>query len=355
MAAVNPNITLGTAGHVDHGKTALVKFFTGCDTDRLKIEKERGMSIDLGFAPSTIGGVQVGIVDVPGHESFVKTMVAGASGIDGCILVVATDDGVMPQTREHLDILSLLGVEHGVVALTKSDCVNAEELELAREQVREFLRGSFLEGAPICPVCNLTGDGFDALYEALEAVSADYHAEAHTWRLPAAGRARVLGQGIRYRGSGRAGLGAADGGAGGDPAPSGRDGTRQADRSLRPADDAALAGQCAAVNVARWDSRTIGRGDATAEPGFFEPGEWHACRLRLLPYEQVPVKTGERFMFHTNTSEAVAAVYLMEGDRLRGGEEGLAQVHTTRPLNKQRRETVSSCARPRRSAPSAAG
>ena len=332
MAAVNPNITLGTAGHVDHGKTALVKFFTGCDTDRLKIEKERGMSIDLGFAPSTIGGVQVGIVDVPGHESFVKTMVAGASGMDGCILVVAADDGVMPQTREHLDILSLLGVEHGVVALTKSDCVNAEELELAREQVREFLRGSFLEGAPICPVCNLTGDGFEALYEALEQlVRAITPKPTHgVFRLPVERAFSVKGFGTVVAGvpvSGRLTVGQEV-----ILLPQGETGRVKRIEVYGQPTDAALAGQCAAVNVARWDSRTIGRGDAAAEPGFFEPGEWHACRLRLLPCEQIPVRTGERLMFHTNTSEAVAAVYLMEGDRLRGGEEGLAQVHTTRPL-----------------------
>ena len=128
-AAKGINITLGTAGHIDHGKTALVKCLTGCDTDRLKIEKERGMSIELGFAPCIISGMEVGIVDVPGHEDFIKTMVAGATGIDAVILVIAADDGVMPQTREHLDILTLLGVEFGIVALTKSDCVTDERIE----------------------------------------------------------------------------------------------------------------------------------------------------------------------------------------------------------------------------------
>src|SRR3989304_172551 len=120
------NITLGTAGHIDHGKTALVKRLTCCETDRLTQEKERGMSIDLGYAPSAIGEMQVGIVDVPGHEHFVKTMVAGASGMDGVILVVAADDGIMPQTREHLEILPLLGIRHGITALTKIDRVAPE-------------------------------------------------------------------------------------------------------------------------------------------------------------------------------------------------------------------------------------
>ena len=120
MTTSRVNITLGTAGHIDHGKTALIKLLTGCDTDFLKEEKERGMSIELGFAPCTIADLEVGIVDVPGHEHFIKTMVAGATGIDGVIFVIAADDGVMPQTREHLDILTLLGVQHGVVALTKA-------------------------------------------------------------------------------------------------------------------------------------------------------------------------------------------------------------------------------------------
>src|SRR5512140_1232058 len=132
MPLTQANLTLGTAGHIDHGKTALVRSLTGCETDRLKEEKERGMSIDLGFAPCAIADLQVGIVDVPGHENFVKTMVAGASGMDGVILVVAADDGVMPQTREHLDILTLLGIQHGMVALTKVDRVEPDHREMAR-------------------------------------------------------------------------------------------------------------------------------------------------------------------------------------------------------------------------------
>ena len=140
MATDFPNLTLGTAGHIDHGKTALIKFLTGCDTDRLKAEKERGMTIDLGYAPCTLGDRLVGIVDVPGHEGFIKTMVAGASGMDGVIFVVAADDGVMPQTREHLDILTLLGVRHGIVALTKIDRVDPELREIVQEDLEQFRR-----------------------------------------------------------------------------------------------------------------------------------------------------------------------------------------------------------------------
>src|SRR5512139_3667634 len=146
------NITLGTAGHIDHGKTALVRNLTGHETDRLKEEKERGMSIELGFAPWKIGDLEVGIVDVPGHENFIKTMVAGATGIDAVILVIAADDGVMPQTREHLDILSLLGVQHGVVVLTKIDKVTPARVETVTREIRAYLQGTFLQSASIFPL-----------------------------------------------------------------------------------------------------------------------------------------------------------------------------------------------------------
>ena len=178
------NITLGTAGHIDHGKTALVRCLTGCETDRLKEEKERGMSIDLGFAPCKIADMQVGIVDVPGHENFIKTMVAGVSGMDGVILVVAADDGVMPQTREHLEILTLLGIRHGIVALTKIDRVAPEHRERVRADVASFLHGTFLESAPILPLSNITGEGFDGFLEALWELVAIDRAETRRRRFP---------------------------------------------------------------------------------------------------------------------------------------------------------------------------
>ncbi|HEY5439750.1 MAG TPA: selenocysteine-specific translation elongation factor [Gemmatimonadaceae bacterium] len=164
---------LGTAGHIDHGKTTLVRALTGVDTDRLPEEKRRGITIDLGFAPLVLEGVgQLGVVDVPGHEAFVRTMVAGATGIDLVLLVVAADSGVMPQTREHLAILSLLGVRSGVVALTKCDLVDAEWLALVEEDVRATLGTSSLAGAAIVPVSSTTGEGLDALRRALADVAA---------------------------------------------------------------------------------------------------------------------------------------------------------------------------------------
>ena len=174
-------LVLGTAGHIDHGKTALIRSLTGVDTDRLPEEKERGITIDLGFAPLDLGeGLQVSIVDVPGHEKLVRTMVSGAAGIDLVLLVVAADEGVMPQTREHVAICDLLGIEHAVVALTKSDLVDEEMLELAREDVSDLLAGAALSDAPIVPVSSLSGDGIEKLRETLR--DAVMHSETRTAR-----------------------------------------------------------------------------------------------------------------------------------------------------------------------------
>ncbi|MCD4690045.1 selenocysteine-specific translation elongation factor, partial [bacterium] len=168
MAKTTKHIVLGTAGHIDHGKTELVKALTGVDTDRLREEKERGISIELGFTRLDLpGGDTLGIVDVPGHERFVKTMLAGAAGVDLVALVVAADEGVMPQTREHMDIVDLLGVKTGVVVLTKADLAEPEEIELAREDVESLVKGTVLENAPILPVSSITGDGIDALLDVL--------------------------------------------------------------------------------------------------------------------------------------------------------------------------------------------
>jgi selenocysteine-specific elongation factor len=180
-------VILGTAGHIDHGKTTLVKALTGVDTDRLPEEKRRGITIDLGFAPLELEGIgTVGIVDVPGHEAFVRTMVAGATGIDMALLVIAADEGVMPQTREHLAILDHLGVSRGVVALTKSDMVDGDWLELVRADAAAFLEGSRLAGARIVAVSATKGEGIAELRRALVAVAREVPARdtGDLFRLP---------------------------------------------------------------------------------------------------------------------------------------------------------------------------
>ena len=171
MTAFRRNIMLGTAGHVDHGKSALVKLLTGCETDTLAEEKQRGLTIDLGFAPCQLADKRVvGIVDVPGHVDFIRNMVAGAHGIDVVIFVVAADDGIMPQTHEHLHILTLMGLRHGLVALTKIDLVDAARRDFVIQDLRRLLAKTFLAKAPICPLSNITGEGFDGFFDSLNEV-----------------------------------------------------------------------------------------------------------------------------------------------------------------------------------------
>src|SRR5437016_12411398 len=181
------HLIIGTAGHVDHGKTALIRALTGAETDRLKEEQERGMSIDLGFASFRLpGGRLAGVIDVPGHERFLKNMLAGAGGIDLVILVIAADEGVMPQTREHLEILQILQTKKGVVAITKADLVDEEWLELVRDDIAMALKGTFLEGAPMIPVSSITGAGIDELTQTLDRMAGEVPTRTivRPWRLP---------------------------------------------------------------------------------------------------------------------------------------------------------------------------
>ncbi len=173
MSTGRRNIMLGTAGHVDHGKTALVKMLTGCDTDTLAEEKQRGLTIDLGFARCQMSDKRVvGVVDVPGHVDFIRNMAAGAQGIDVVIFVVAADDGIMPQTHEHLHILTLMGLRHGLVALTKTDLVDEARKAYVIQDLRRLLAGTFLADAPICPLSNITGEGYGDFFDTLNQVLA---------------------------------------------------------------------------------------------------------------------------------------------------------------------------------------
>jgi len=326
MGTIQTNITLGTAGHIDHGKTALIKCLTGCDTDLLKAEKERGMSIDLGFAPCTVSGLEVGIVDVPGHENFIKTMVAGASGIDGAIFVIAADDGVMPQTREHLDILTLLGVEHGIVALTKVDCIEPDRLATVTTEVKDFLVGTFLEDAPILPLSSITGQGFEAFYEALkELVSTIKPKRADgVFRLPVERTFSVKGYGTVVTGipvSGTAKIG--------DEMvlfPHGTKGRIKAIQVYKRDSETAMVGQCAALNVPRWDYKAIKRGDVVTLGEYFSPQQWYMCKLQVLAQNKRRLKNGTEIKFHTGTSEVLATIYLLQGNIAAAGQECLVQV-----------------------------
>jgi selenocysteine-specific elongation factor len=332
MNATQANITLGTAGHIDHGKTALIKCLTGCDTDRLKAEKQRGMSIDLGFAPCRISDMEIGIVDVPGHENFIKTMVAGASSIDGVIFVIAADDGVMPQTREHLDILTLLGVKYGIVALAKVDCIEPDYLESVSAEVKDFLVGTFLENAPILPVSSVTGQGFDAFYEALKGLLGIIKPRRidGVFRLPVERTFSLKGYGTVVTGipvSGSAKIG--------DEVvllPQGTKGRIKAIQVYKRDSDAAVSGQCAALNVPHWDYKTIVRGNVVTLGDYFSPQQLFLCKLHVLASRSSGLKTGTSIKFHTGTSNVPAQIYLLEGNKIAAGQECLAQVRLNEPV-----------------------
>jgi selenocysteine-specific elongation factor len=326
------NVTLGTAGHVDHGKTALVQSLTGCNTDRLKEEKERGMSIDLGYAPCRIRDLQVGIVDVPGHESFIKTMVAGACGMDGVILVVAADDGIMPQTREHLDILTLLGLRHGLVALTKVDRVDAQRREEVIADLCRYLQGTFLEGAPILPFSNITYEGFHPLLVALEGLvrSITPRRADGVFRMP-------LDRAFSAKGFGTVVAGIPVAGAaslGGETVLLPQNFTSRIKRIevYGEVSDTVRSGQCAAINLGHCDAKEVRRGDVLTLPGYFTPQEFFVCQLRILPLEKISLKNGVEVKFHTGTTEVNATLYLLQSGEIHGNSTHFVQLRMKRPI-----------------------
>ena len=332
MGTVQTNITLGTAGHIDHGKTALIKCLTGCETDRLKAEKQRGMSIELGFAPCTIADMEIGIVDVPGHENFIKTMVAGASGIDGTIFIIAADDGVMPQTREHLDILTLLGVKHGIVALTKVDCVEPDRLQTVTDEVKNYLTGTFLENAPILPLSSITGQGFDTFYEALKKLVSIIKPKKNdgVFRLPVERTFSLKGYGTVVTGIPVSGSVKT-----GDEVvllPQGTKGRIKAIQVYKRDSDTAISGQCAALNIPHWDHKTIRRGNVVTLGEYFSGQQWYLCTLHVLSSNRLSLKTGTQMKFHTGTSEVVSTMYLMQGNSVTAGRECIVQFWLSEPV-----------------------
>jgi selenocysteine-specific elongation factor len=301
------HIVVGTAGHIDHGKSALVQALTGIDPDRLKEEKERGITIELGFAHTSIDEVTVAFVDVPGHERFVKTMLAGAAGIDCVMLIVAADESVMPQTREHFDICRLLNIRHGLVALTKLDLVDQETLELVRLEVRELVDGSFLEGAPVLPVSARTGEGLDALRAALVnlAKQATQRNDGGATRLPIDRAFTMQGFGTVVTGTLIGGRLRPD-----DELVLVPGGQRVRVRGVQVHGrrrDEALAGQRTAVNLGGIEVAEIHRGQALATPGALTMTRRVDAIVDLLPTSK-PLKHGARVRFHQGTVEVLGRV-----------------------------------------------
>ena len=321
------HIILGTAGHVDHGKTALIKALTGTDTDRLKEEKERGITIELGFAQFTLkNGEKIGIVDVPGHERFVKNMVAGAGGIDVVAMVIAADEGVMPQTREHLDICQLLGIKKGIVALTKIDLVDEEWRDLVREDIRDFLKGTFLEESPIIPLSAVTGAGLPEFISALEKIvsATDERADSGFFRLPADRVFTMKGFGTVITGtlmSGKAKVG--------DTIQIMPGQIKAKIRGIQihnEMEEVAVAGQRTAMNLQGIDKDTIQRGNILTPPDTFEPTVRMDISLKYLPGTRKKLKNRTPVRFHTGTSEIISRIILLDKNEIEPGEEVYAQV-----------------------------
>ena len=320
---------VGTAGHIDHGKTQLVKALTGTDTDRSPEEKARGITIDLGFA---FMSDDIAIIDVPGHERFVKTMVAGVSAIDVALLVIAADDGIMPQSREHLDILHLLGVNRGIIALNKVDLVEDEWLELVEYELVEFTRGTFLEKASIVRVSAHTGEGVDALRTRLLAHASDTHVRRvdAPFRLSLDRAFSVKGFGLV--GTGTVVAGAVEQGASVDILPSGHSARVRTIQQHGQTVKRAVAGDRAAINLVGVELDQVERGDVLATAGLFEQTSMVDVRLELLASSPAPLSQRTRVRLHVGTAEVLARVILLDCDQLAPGEQGLAQLRLEKPL-----------------------
>jgi selenocysteine-specific elongation factor len=305
------HVIAGTAGHIDHGKTALVKALTGMDADRLQEEKRRGITIDLGFAHLNLSAnLRIGFVDVPGHERFVKNMLAGVGGIDLALFVVAADESIKPQTREHFDICRLLGIRRGIVALTKADLVDPELVDLVRLEMEEFTAGSFLEGAPLVPVSSTTGAGLAELRRELERMAravAEKDAAGH-FRLPIDRSFSVKGFGTVVTGTLISGSVRKEQEV--ELYPTGRRLRVRGVQVYGKAADAARAGERTALNLADIEPAEIARGMVLADPGRFQPAQTLDCRLDLLPSAK-PLKHRAPVHFHAGTAEIEAEVRML--------------------------------------------
>jgi selenocysteine-specific elongation factor len=327
------NIMLGTAGHVDHGKSALVKLLTGCETDTLAEEKQRGLTIDLGFAPCQLADKRVvGIVDVPGHVDFIRNMVAGAHGIDVVIFVVAADDGIMPQTHEHLHILTLMGLKHGLVALTKTDLVDAARRDYVIQDLRLLLAETFLATAPICPISNITGEGYDGFFDSLNQT-----VEACGDR-PCTGPFRLwVEDSFTIRGAGTVVTGIPTHGR------------------IRPEDELHLlpaglsghvrkmqvygenategnAGECVALNIPELDPEAVRRGTLLCGSNSFEPVTMAEAELQILKSISAQIEDYLEVQFHVGTASVSAHLAMLDETAMTGGQKQFVQLRLALPL-----------------------
>jgi selenocysteine-specific elongation factor len=324
------HVIVGTAGHIDHGKSTLVEALTGTNPDRLEEEKRRGITIDLGFAFLDLPGVRLGFVDVPGHERFVRNMLAGVGGIDLVVLVIAADESIKPQTREHFEICRLLGIPRGIVALTKADLVDPDVLGLVKLEIEEFVRGSFLEGAPIVAVSARTGAGLDALKQELAGAAEEVPAKdaSRHFRLPIDRAFAMKGFGTVVTGTLVSGAVKTEDEV--ELYPLGRGVRVRGLHSGGKAVARAVAGQRTAVNLAGVEREEIERGMVLGPAGIFEPTARLDARVRLLGSAR-PLKNRAQVHFHQGTAEAIADVILLNAEELKPGETALAQLQLDQP------------------------
>ncbi|MEP6850543.1 MAG: selenocysteine-specific translation elongation factor [Acidobacteriota bacterium] len=326
------DIVVGTAGHIDHGKTALVKALTGIDPDRLPEEKQRGITIDLAFADLTLGDVHFGFVDVPGHERFVKNMLAGASGIDVVMLVVAADEGVMPQTREHFDICRLLDISSGLIVLTKKDLVDEETLDIASLQIAELAAGSFLENAPVIPASSRTGEGLDELRDALTALSNSLLRpnDRYITRLPIDRSFSVKGFGAVVTGTLASGsIAEADEL---ELLPVGRIVRVRGLQTHGSSVKHVHAGQRTAVNLGGIDRSDLVRGMVLAEKNALRSTQVIDAKIAVLPSAAHSLMSRQRVRVHIGTAEILARIAVLDDTgEIKPDQQGLAQLRFESP------------------------
>jgi len=326
------HIVLGTAGHIDHGKTSLIKTLTGVDTDRLKEEKLRGITIELGFAPLTLpSGERIGIVDVPGHERFIKNMVAGVGGIDIVLFTISADEGIMPQTREHFEICSLLRIKNGIIAITKTDLVDEEWLEMVKGDIEEFVKGTFLEGSPIIPVSSVTGEGIPLLLAELDNLSDKVQEKSSEGplRVPIDRVFTMKGFGTVITGtlySGSLSVGQTV-----EILPSGIETKVRGVQVHNEVVENATAGLRTALNLHGIDKFSIKRGEVITSPGTIAPTSLIDVYLEHLSSAPKPLKNRTKVKFHTGTSEIVANVIFFDRDKLPPGEAAFARLKMETP------------------------
>lgn len=328
------NIIIGTAGHVDHGKTRLIKALSGIDTDRLEEEKKRGITIELGFAhiPND-AGYNIGVIDVPGHEKFIKNMLAGIGGIDFVLFVVAADEGIMPQTREHFEILQALGIDDGIIAITKTDMVDEEWLELLKEEVDDYFKGSFLEGKPVIPVSSATGENVELLREEI-IKKCDRpnkrREEAELFRLPIDRVFTMSGFGTVVTGTLMDGTVST-----GDDVfiyPKGKKARIRGIQTYGVSTNAAVAGQRTAINLSGINKEDIDRGDVLAAADAVSVTMMLDVKLKLFSSTDRTVLNNSRVHLYTGSSEVLAKVILLDRDSLSAGEETYVQLRLEEPV-----------------------